>query len=249
MAAPATGSRLSSPGNYSLRLTAYQQMISSRRFLKMILACMCWAIANPSPPTISLVRWIPYENWEIDGHSGRSYWWHRRNRHRRTWRLQRPYIGHAIEDMTRYNNYRPIGLIAYRFRRTTMAYQSHTASCRADIIPDAPRGIPNGPDMGSWRKTGGQQWPASAGQAAIEQLVMNAVAQQQAAGDNLIFVTPLASTPYPSITGSGCETAPNGTGTADIDIAFDFTHLNRHGHSIYARRNVEAFLNMIRNIP
>lgn len=163
--------------------------------------------------------------------------------------LASPYIAHAIEDMTRYNNYRPIGLIAIQISQNDNAYQATLQAGALTLFQTIRAAFPTVPIWVLGAKTGGAQWPVSAGQASIEQLVMNAVAQQQAAGDDLIFVTPLATTPYPSITGSGCETAPNGTGTSDIDMTFDFTHLNRHGHSIYARRNVEAFLNMIRNIP
>jgi hypothetical protein len=160
-----------------------------------------------------------------------------------------PYIGHAVEDFTRYNNYRPLGLIVVQISQNDGGFQSTLQGAALTLFQTLRAAFPTVPIWVLGAITGGNEWPPSAGQAAVETLVMNAVAQQQAAGDNLIFVTPLASTPYPSITGSGCDTAPNGTGSADKDVGYDFTHINPYGHSIYARRNVEAFLNLIRNIP
>jgi len=160
------------------------------------------------------------------------------------------YIGHAVADMTALNAYRPLKLIVIQISQNDSSYVGAQLQAAALLLFQTVRAaFPTIPIWVLGTTVGGSITYAQ--QLSVEQSVIPAVAQQQAAGDNLIFFTPFVTLPYgPGITGTGAVSAPTGSGTSDNDIGLlDTVHMAPKGHLIYARTLAKQFLNLIRNIP
>lgn len=166
--------------------------------------------------------------------------------------LSTSYIGHALSDLAIINANRPVQVIfiepsqndnptaATSPSAITGAAQALFVALRAQF-PQALIAV-----MGC--VTGGNinlAW-AQANEAAVGA----AVVAQQANGDNLIVNWQSANDPHgPWITGTGYVGAANNSGTSDVDINTDGQHMTASGHSLWAKKSVDAFFKAITNIP
>lgn len=158
------------------------------------------------------------------------------------------YIGHAVSDLQQLNSFRPLGAIFIQSSQNDASLSASLGGAAAALFQALRAAFTEIPIFVIGNLTGGSIVLSTA--QSTETIIANAVAAQQATGDDLIFFIPAANDPLGAwITGTGSAAAPNGSGNADADYGSDGTHLSASGHSLVARRIAAGVLNIIAKIP